>query len=104
MDDDLGQLRTLFGLTEAFHRNVQTNFRLAVAGSLASILGVLALPLYKFWVVEILASCQFVAGVGIASRPLLGEREMPHSSKAGEFAQTDKNAPVVKTINSFPNN
>ena len=77
MDDDLAQLRTLFELSGGFHKNVRANFKLAVAASLAAVLGVLAIPLYKFWVVELMAAGQFVAGVGVASRPLLGAEEQP---------------------------
>jgi Cu2+-exporting ATPase len=75
MDDDLAQLRTLFELSTGFHKNVRTNFKLAVAASLTAVAGVLAWPLYKFWVVEIMATSHFLTGVGVASRPLLTVEE-----------------------------
>ena len=73
MDNDLGQLLSLWELAAGFDRAMTLNTQLMQGFSLAAAGGVLALPALKFWIVELLWGVQLSIGMVIANRPLLDE-------------------------------
>jgi heavy metal translocating P-type ATPase len=74
MDAHLSQLITLIELVDELHKNLDLNFNVAAALSLVSASGVLFFHA-GFAIVEILFAGQFITGVGIASKPLLKQRD-----------------------------
>lgn len=74
MDADLSQILTLLELVERLQKNLNLNFNVAMGLSMVSATGVLFFHA-GFAVVEAVFAGQLVAGVGIASMPLLDRKE-----------------------------